>query len=70
MKILQTNSKDINKNFVLEKCARICLKRRIIQNKMLIGNTFENDIKELEPRKAYKHFCIEDSFEIRMRKKS
>jgi len=38
--------------------------------KMVIGNTFENDIKELEPRKAYKHFCIEDSFERRMRKKS
>ena len=27
MKIVQTTSKDINMNFGLEKCARICLKR-------------------------------------------
>jgi hypothetical protein len=27
IKIVQTISKDININFVLEKCARICLKR-------------------------------------------
>jgi len=69
MEIVPTISKDINKNFDLEKCARLCLKRRIIQNKMYIGNTFENNIKELEPRNAYKHFGIEDSFERRMRKK-
>ena len=24
-----------------------------VQNKMHIGSTFENDIKELDPRKAY-----------------
>jgi hypothetical protein len=39
--------------FDLEKCARICLKRDRVQSKMLIGNTFENDIKEPGPRKAY-----------------
>jgi hypothetical protein len=39
-------------NFGLEKCARICLKRGRVQNKMHIGSTFENDIKELELRKA------------------
>jgi len=27
MKIVQTISKDINMNFCLEKCARICLKK-------------------------------------------
>ena len=31
---------------------------------MHIGNTFENDIKELGPRKAYKYLGIEESFDI------
>ena len=31
---------------------------------MLIGNTFENVIKELDPRKAYKYLGIEESFDI------
>ena len=31
---------------------------------MHIGNTFENDIKELDPRKAYKYLGIEESFDI------
>ena len=34
MKIVQTISKDINMNFGLEKCARICLKRGSVQSKM------------------------------------
>ena len=33
MKIVQTISKDINMNFGLEKCARICLKRGSVQSK-------------------------------------
>ena len=49
IKIVHTISKDLNMNFGLEKCARICLKRGIVQSKMHIGNTVENDIKELEP---------------------
>ena len=51
IKIVQTISKDINMNFDLEKCAKICLKRSSVQSKMHIGSTFENDIKELDPRK-------------------
>ena len=51
-------------NFGLEKCARICLKRGRVQSKMHIGNTFENNIKELDPRKAYKYLGIEESFGI------
>ena len=54
MKIVQTISKDINMMFGLEKCARTCLKRGSVQSKMHVGSTFENDIKELDPRKAYK----------------
>ena len=54
IKIAHTISKDLNMNFGLEKCARICLERGRVQSKMHIGNTFENDIKELDPRKAYK----------------
>jgi hypothetical protein len=48
----------INMNFGLEKCARICLKRSRIQSKMHIENTFDNNIKELDPRKAYKYLGI------------
>jgi len=55
IKIVQTVNKDINMNFVLEKCAIIFLKRDSVQSKMHIGSTFENDIKELDPRKAYKY---------------
>jgi len=31
---------------------------------MHIGNTFENDIKELDPRKAYKYLRIEENFDF------
>jgi len=31
---------------------------------MHVGSTFENDIKELDPRKAYKYLGIEESFDI------
>jgi len=58
IKIVQTISKNINMNFSLEKYARICLKRGRAQSKMHIGSTFENDIKELDPRKAYKYLRI------------
>ena len=51
-------------NFGLEKCARICLKRGSVRNKMHIGSTFENDIKELDPRNAYKYLGIGESFDI------
>jgi len=64
MKIVQTISKDININFGFEKCARICLKRGRVQTKMHIGSTFENDIKELDPRKPYQYLGIEESFDI------
>jgi len=64
IKIVQTISKDINMNFGLEKCERICLKRRRVQSKMRLGSTFENDIKELDLRKAYKYLGIEERFDI------
>ena len=31
---------------------------------IIIINIFENDIKELDPRKAYKYLGIEESFDI------
>ena len=34
MKIVQTITKDIDMNFCLQKCARICLKRGSVQSKM------------------------------------
>jgi len=69
MKIVQTISKDINMNFGSEKCARICLKRGSVQSKMHEGSTFENDIKEMDPRKAYKYLGIEESFDIQHKRK-
>jgi hypothetical protein len=68
IKIVHTISKDLNMNFGLEICARICLMIGRVQSKMHIGNSFENNIKELDPRKAYKYLGIE--YSIRMRKKS
>ena len=64
IKIMHTISKDLNMNFGLEKCARIYLKRGRVQSKMHIGNTFENDIKELDLRNSYKYLGIEESFDI------
>ena len=64
IKIMQTISKDINMNFGLEKCARICLKRGSVQSKMHIGSTFDNDIKEMDPRKPCKYLGTEDSFDV------
>ena len=61
---VHTISKDINMNSGLEKCARICLKRGRVQSKIHIGSTFESDVKELDPRKAYKCLGIEESFDI------
>ena len=53
MKIVQTLNKDMNMNFVLEKCARICLKRGSVQSKMHVGSTFDNDIKEFRYRRQF-----------------
>ena len=52
MKIVQTINKDINLNFGLEKCVRICLNIGRVQSKMHVRSTFENDIKELDPKKS------------------
>jgi len=51
-------------HFGLEKCARICFKRGSVQSKMQVGSAFENDIKELDPRKAYKYLGVEESFDV------
>ena len=56
--IVRAISKDINMNFGLDKCARMCLKGCIDQSEMHITSTIENDIKELDPRKAYKYLGI------------
>jgi hypothetical protein len=45
-------AKDINVNFGLEKCKRICLKRGRVQSKMHIGSTFENNIKKTGPEES------------------
>jgi hypothetical protein len=49
-------------NLGLEKCANVYLKRFRIQSKTHIGITFENHIKGLDPRKAYKYLDIEKKF--------
>ena len=67
IKIVQTISKDINMNFGFEKCARICLKTGRVQSKMHIGSTFENNIKELGPRKARKYLGTEASYDIQQK---
>ena len=39
-------------------------KKGRVPSKMHIGSTFENIIKELDPRKAFKCLDIEESFDI------
>jgi len=51
----------MNMNFGLEKCARICLKTGSAHSKMDVGSTFDNGIKELDPRKAYVYLSIVES---------
>jgi len=52
--VVNAISTDINMNFGLEKCAR-CLKNGTVQSKIYTGSTSEKDIKELDPREAYKY---------------
>jgi hypothetical protein len=51
IKIVKAISKDINRNFGLEKCKNMFKKSRI-QNKIYAGSTCKN-IKELDLREAY-----------------
>ena len=62
--IVRVISKDIYMNFGLNKCARIRLKGRRDQSKIHIRNIIENDIKELDPRKAYKYLGVGESYDI------
>ena len=62
--IVSAISKDIHMNFGLDKCARICLKGRRDQSKIYIRNIIENDIKELDPRKACKYLGVGESYDI------
>jgi len=46
-------SKDVNMNFGLEKCAKICLQLGRVQRKTYVGSTtLKKDIKELGLRKV------------------
>ena len=58
IKIVHTINKVLNTNFVLEKCAKICLKKGRVPSTTCIGSTFEKDIKELDLRKANKHRTV------------
>jgi hypothetical protein len=51
IKIVKEISQDINMNFGLGKCAKICLKRGRVQSRRYVGSTFEKDIKGLDSRK-------------------
>jgi uncharacterized protein YkvS len=50
--------------FGWEKCARICLKQGKVYRKQHMGNTMENEIKELDTMKAYKYLGVEESYNI------
>ena len=44
-------------------CKNIFIKCSV-QSKIHVGSIFDKDIKELDPRKAYKYLCIEESLDI------
>ena len=39
-------------------------KKRWVQSKTYLGSTFKKDMKELDPRKAYKYTGIEQNHDI------
>jgi hypothetical protein len=52
MKSLKVFSKDVYMNVSLEKCAKLWLIKCRVDRKTCIGNTFDSDIKEMNPREA------------------
>jgi hypothetical protein len=54
IKIVKTFNDDIKMKFGKEKCARISLENGTVYRKQQVGNTMENEIKELEPMKVCK----------------
>ena len=54
IKVVKTISVDTNMTSGSEKCVKICLKKGRVQKTAYIGNTFEKDVKELDPRKVFK----------------
>jgi hypothetical protein len=64
IKIVKTFSDDTKMKFGLEKCAIISFKNGTVYIKQHIGNTMENEIKELELVKAYKYLGVEDKHSI------
>jgi hypothetical protein len=57
-------SKGINMNFGFEKCAKFCLKKGWFQKNIFIESTVEKDIKEVDPRKAYKYLGIDENHDM------
>jgi hypothetical protein len=57
--IVKTISNGMKMEFGLEKCARISLQRGKVHIKQYIRSTKENEIKELDPMKAYKYLVVE-----------
>jgi hypothetical protein len=68
IQIVKTLSNYIKMKFGWEKCARICLKHGKAYRKQHMGNTMENEIKELDTMKAYKYLGAEESHNIEHKK--
>jgi hypothetical protein len=64
IKIVKAINRNINRNFRLAKCAKLCLNNSRVQSKTNIGSTFEKVIEELGPRKTYKYLAVEKSHDI------
>jgi hypothetical protein len=61
IRIVKTISNDMKRGTGLEKCARVSLECGKVHRKQRIGNTVENEIKELESMKSCKYMGVEDS---------
>jgi hypothetical protein len=64
IQIVKTLSNDIKMKFGWEKCVTICLKSGKVYQKQHMGNTMENEIKQLDTMKAYKYLGVEESHNI------
>jgi hypothetical protein len=69
IKIVKAITEDINMNFGLKKCARVCLKKKVnFKAKHIQEAHFGKNIKKLDHREAYKYLGIEESHDIEHKK--
>jgi hypothetical protein len=69
IRIARTFINDIKMEFGRDAFVKILVKKGKVQRKERVENTAENEIKELETKKAYRYLEIEENHNIEHKKK-